>query len=135
MIREQQIGILVGIISLANLLPLPLALPSLAEKDAKPVNGAQVFQQHCASCHAGGANRVNSSRPVAGSNQLSSLPTFKSYLSAPPGHMPYYEHVVNDPVTLKALYKYCQTLKKQPVKQALTPQRSLTPSGKLADAR
>lgn len=83
--------------------------------------GEQVFAQHCASCHADGGNAVKPSHPVAGSKQLATLATFKDYLSEPPGHMPYYEHVVNDRPTLEALYKYCKQLKKPSSKQASLP--------------
>lgn len=94
-------------------------LPCNAKKDAKhKVDGEQVFKQHCASCHSGGGNSVNPKRPVAGSKQLNNLITFKDYLSAPPGHMPYYQDVVNDQETLKELYKYCKSLKKGADNQA-----------------
>ena len=93
--------------------------PSLAKKKPEPESrGEQIFQQHCASCHSSGGNRVNPKRPLAGSKQLATLATFKSYLSNPPGHMPYYQDVVGNKDTLEALYKYCKTLKKQPLKQA-----------------
>jgi len=82
------------------------------------LDGKQVFEQHCASCHAGGGNRVEPHRPVAGSKQLVTLAIFKSYLSEPPGHMPYYADVVNDQATLKALYDYCRSLKAPPAKEA-----------------
>lgn len=94
-------------------------LPSMAKKEVhREIHGDQVFQQHCASCHAGGGNRVSANRPVAGSKELATLAHFKSYLSAPPGHMPYYQDIVRDEKTLKALYQYCKTLKRQPLKQA-----------------
>jgi mono/diheme cytochrome c family protein len=94
-------------------------LPTSAKKTSrKPIDGKAVFEQHCASCHAGGANRVNPHRPIAGSSKLSTIAVFKSYLSAPPGHMPYYEDVVKDKETLKALYHYCQTLKATPRSEA-----------------
>lgn len=97
--------------------------PSLAKKeaDSKP-RGERIFQQHCASCHAGGGNSVNPKAPLAESKQLASLATIKAYLSAPPGHMPYYQDVVDNPETLKALYNYCKTLKRQPLKQASSEQ-------------
>jgi mono/diheme cytochrome c family protein len=97
-----------------------VVVPSIAKKSTRPkVQGALVFEQHCASCHTGGGNNVKPSRPVAGSKQLATLAHFKNYLSAPPGHMPYYEHLVNDPETLQALYDYCKSLKKQPLKRAM----------------
>lgn len=90
--------------------------PCRGEK--KEVSGQAVFKQYCASCHAGGGNSVNAKRPLAGSSKLVSIVTFKDYLSAPPGHMPYYQAVVNDEATLSALYKYCKDLSKKPGKQA-----------------
>lgn len=87
----------------------------------KKVDGAQLFQQHCAKCHAEGGNIVKPSRPVAESKQLASLVLFKSYLSSPPGHMPYYQNIVKDPKILSALYNYCKTLKRKTVKQAIRP--------------
>ena len=94
-------------------------MPSSAEpkKVEKPVNAAHVFKQQCASCHAEGGNRIKPSRPLAGSKQLVSLANFKSYLANPPGHMPYYQNLVNDKKMLEALYTYCKSLKKAP-KQA-----------------
>lgn len=92
-------------------------LPDAGAAKEEPL-GARVFQQHCASCHTGGENRVTPSRPIAGSDKLVSIVILKKYLSAPPGHMPYYENVVKDPKILKALYDYCKSLKKLPVKTA-----------------
>lgn len=98
-----------------------LLIPSLAKKPAKAkVSGEQAFKQYCASCHAGGGNSVNPKCPVAGSKQLASLALFKSYLSEPPGHMPYYQSVVTNPELLSALHKYCQSLPKLPIKQVMT---------------
>jgi mono/diheme cytochrome c family protein len=89
------------------------------EARPKKIAGAQLFQQHCAKCHTEGGNIVKPNRPVAESKQLASLVLFKAYLSAPPGHMPYYQNIVKDPKTLSALYNYCKTLKRKPVKQAM----------------
>jgi mono/diheme cytochrome c family protein len=101
------------------LLGISTLLPSNAKKNAsRAVDGKQVFEQHCASCHAGGGNRVHPHRPVAGSKQLATIAVFKGYLSEPPGHMPFYADVVNDEATLKALYDYCRTLKVTPTKEA-----------------
>jgi len=131
MTKRELMGALIAIIYLVT--PLP---PSTAKKAQQhEVHGDQVFQQHCASCHAGGGNNVNPKHPVAGSKELSSLATFKSYLSQPPGHMPYYQDIVEDPATLQALYKYCKTLKKESIKQVSSKQRSQAAPGKLADAR
>ncbi len=95
--------------------------PSMAKKSTKKLDGNQLFQQNCAGCHAAGENKVDPNHPVAGSKELATLASFKTYLSAPPGHMPYYEHIVNDDSTLKALYNYCKQLKKLPFKQASLP--------------
>lgn len=86
-------------------------------KSAAP-NGAAVYKQFCASCHADGGNSVKPGRPVAESSKVANIGIFKEYLSAPPGHMPYYEPVVNNKKTLQALFKYCQSLKRKPIKQA-----------------
>lgn len=87
-----------------------LLVPSHAEKTkARQINGKHIFEQHCSSCHAGGGNSVKPHRPIAGSKQLATLATFKGYLSAPPGHMPYYEDIVSDAATLHALYDYCKS--------------------------
>lgn len=87
----------------------PNALSRKAKKS--PLNGEVVFKQNCQSCHVGGGNTVNPQRPLAGSDKLSSLAVFKSYLEAPLGHMPYYKHVVTDKEALEALYKYCKKLR------------------------
>ena len=103
------------------LIGLSLLLPSAAKRNApRSVDGKKVFEQHCASCHAGGGNRVHPDHPVAGSKQLTAIAVFKTYLSAPPGHMPYYADVVNDQATLKALYDYCKSLKAPAPKEAST---------------
>lgn len=94
-----------------------LSLSDVQAANEDPL-GARAFQQYCASCHTGGGNRVVTNRPVAGSDKLASIIIFKKYLSMPPGHMPYYENVVKDPKILKALYDYCKSLKKPPIKTA-----------------
>lgn len=99
---------------------IAVGLGPFAQSDAKEqkVDGKHVFEQNCAGCHQSGGNKVNPNHPVAGSEKLKSMAMFKSYLSAPPGHMPYYEQVVKDKKTLEALYNYCKSLPKQPIKQA-----------------
>jgi mono/diheme cytochrome c family protein len=87
-------------------------------KSKKQVDGKAYFQQRCASCHAGGGNLVEPARPVKNSKVLSNMESFKSYLSKPPGHMPYYDDVVKDPVMMRKLYDYCKSLKSIPIKQA-----------------
>lgn len=101
-----------------------VSLVSLAPSEAqegkpKIIDGKAIFQQQCASCHTAGGNNLKPSAQVAESKQLTSLATFKAYLSVPPGHMPYYQNVVKDQSVLNALYKYCKTLKKQPTKRAM----------------
>ena len=93
-------------------------LPCTAKGAAKKATGAEAFKMYCASCHAGGGNKVAPNHPLAGSTQLDSIVRFKDYLSAPPGHMPYYETLVKDKSTLEGLYKYCKTLKKAPGERA-----------------
>lgn len=90
-----------------------LLLPAFGKppKTVQP-SGKQLFDQHCAKCHFAGANLVTPSKPIVGSKQLSSVIQFKKYLSAPPGHMPYYQNLTGDTKLVKALYDYCKTLKK-----------------------
>lgn len=106
-----------AVLALVIVLPIGIILPTVAKKPTKPVDGKQLFQQNCASCHQDGSNKVNPNHPIAGSKELATLASFKNYLKAPPGHMPYYQHIVNDDVILKALYNYCKTLKKENLKQ------------------
>ncbi|MFA6212866.1 MAG: hypothetical protein WCT03_06375 [Candidatus Obscuribacterales bacterium] len=89
-----------------------------AKASAKKLSGSESFKMYCASCHAGGGNKVDPNHPLAGSEQLVSIVRFKDYLSSPPGHMPYYESLVKDKATLEALYKYCKTMKKIPGERA-----------------
>jgi mono/diheme cytochrome c family protein len=84
---------------------------AIAKKQHNKIDGAQVFAQNCAQCHLGGGNQAKPAKPVAESTKLKSLVTFKDYLRAPLGHMPYYKHIVTDDKTLKALYNYCRSLK------------------------
>ncbi len=96
----------------------------MAEAKEAP-SGQKLFQQHCSSCHLGGGNKIKSGKDLAGSKELRSLLTFKEYLSKPPGHMPYYQHVVTNQKVLDALYQYCKTLKKTPISQATNGYSSL----------
>jgi mono/diheme cytochrome c family protein len=89
-----------------------------AKDDYQKPDGKEIFQQNCAACHEAGDNNVNPNRPVVGSAKLQSLEQFKKYLNAPKGHMPYYPNIVNDRNALKALYSYCKSLPKVPVKEA-----------------
>jgi hypothetical protein len=95
-----------------------LILPAIGKKIENKADGAKVFAEYCTKCHTGGGNVLNESKPVAESKQLSTLAVFKSYLSSPPGHMPYYQNIVENKKTLDALYKYCKQLKKKPSNQA-----------------
>jgi mono/diheme cytochrome c family protein len=76
-----------------------------------PISGEAIFKTSCAECHSGGGNSVKAHKPVAGSEKLSTEAVFKSYLTSPVGHMPYYQHIVKDKAMLHALYDYCKTLK------------------------
>ena len=80
-------------------------------KHAAPPSGEAIFKSSCAECHPGGSNKVHAHKPIVGSEKLSSVAVFKSYLQSPVGHMPYYEYIVKDRATLKALYEYCKSLK------------------------
>jgi mono/diheme cytochrome c family protein len=100
------------------LVMLLLSSPAFGNKSERKPNGAKLFAEHCAKCHVGGGNIVKSSHPVAGSQQLSSILKFKAYLSLPPGHMPYYQDIVNNKQKLESLYQYCRTLKEVSPKQA-----------------
>ncbi len=92
--------------------------PVLGKTKAKTQDGAGIFAQHCAKCHSGGGNLVKSSKPIVGSKQLQSIITFKAYLSAPPGHMPYLQDVVGNKKVLEKLYDYCKKLQDKPQTQA-----------------
>jgi mono/diheme cytochrome c family protein len=91
--------------------------PALAAKSTKPSlkQGENLFKQTCASCHPGGTNSVAPKKTIYDSKKLASLVTFKSYLEAPNGHMPYYKFLVKDRQFLESLYKYVKTLKKHPI--------------------
>lgn len=82
------------------------------------LDGAKLYMQHCASCHANGGNKIKPSKALAGSKQLSNVAVFKEYLTKPPGHMPYYEDIVKDKQVLDSLYRYCKQLKKPTVHEA-----------------
>ncbi|MBX9670417.1 MAG: cytochrome c [Candidatus Obscuribacterales bacterium] len=76
--------------------------------------GRKVFGSHCASCHADLGNSVKPNKPIKGSQVLSTVATFKSYLNEPLGDMPHYEHVITDEKVLNALYAYVKDAEKQP---------------------
>jgi len=90
---------------------LPAAVLSGTPKSPPAPTGQTIYKQHCFSCHPGGANLVKPSKPVKDSKTLATFATFKAYLSAPLGHMPYYQHLVEDDAALKALYHYCRAFK------------------------
>ncbi len=73
------------------------------EPKAGDLSGKKIFDQHCLSCHTGGGNNIRPAKPVAGSQHLKSIVLFKAYLSSPPGHMPFYQNVVNNKQVLDAL--------------------------------
>jgi len=101
-----------------------LSAPALGKKDEAKVDGKTIFAQHCAKCHANGGNLVSSAHPIIGSKQLASIVTFKEYLSAPPGHMPFYQDVVGSKKKLASLYEYGKSLKETPPKEAKVEQES-----------
>jgi len=108
------------ILSLAAIC-LGLLPHSEAKENTKKPDGKQIFAENCASCHKGGDNSQNANRPVVGSSKLETLEKFKKYLNAPREHMPFYPNIVNNRKTVEALYRYCKSLPKLPVKQALRP--------------
>ncbi|MDZ4837153.1 MAG: c-type cytochrome [Candidatus Melainabacteria bacterium] len=79
-------------------------------KDKSVMRGRKLFGTHCASCHAAGGNSIMPGRPVKGSQVLSTLATFKSYLNEPVGNMPHYEHLIKDEKLLGDLYAYVKQL-------------------------
>ncbi len=83
----------------------------------KKTSGADVYQQYCASCHQSGGNLTVPGKPVADSKKLSTIAVFKDYLNNPVGHMPFYKNLIEDQTTLKALYDYCKTLRKENIKE------------------
>lgn len=106
---KRESGLFVTIAILVAMLPV-----FAGNEAAKAPSGQQIFKQHCASCHGSGGNLVRQSKPIAGSAELSSILRFKKYLSSPPGHMPYYQHLVGNEKMVKSLYDYCKTFKKAP---------------------
>lgn len=86
---------------------LPLFSPSVA---ATP-NGADIFKNNCAACHANGGNIVDPKKPVKGSKKLATKAVFKDLLSKPAGAMPAFPKIVEDDPSLSALYDYCKSLK------------------------
>jgi len=111
-------GMLAASIVSVGLLLICSQSASLGKKAQPAAEGEKAFKQYCAQCHAAGGNTVNPGKPISGSQKLATLATFKAYLEAPVGHMPYYKNVVKDKEVLNALYKYCQSLSKEPRKQA-----------------
>ena len=90
-----------------------------ARKESPVARGGKLFATHCASCHAAGGNSIMPSKPVKGSQVLSTMATFKSYLNEPLGNMPHYEHLITDEKLLSDLYAYVKDLDKSaaPVKE------------------
>lgn len=88
--------------------------PSLKTVTPRAVSdrGENLFKQTCAACHPGGANIVTHHKTIYDSVKLASFITFKNYLEAPNGHMPYYKFIVKDKQLLDSLYRYTKRLKK-----------------------
>jgi mono/diheme cytochrome c family protein len=117
MLRLKGNEVAIGVL-LIVLISLAVASVGAAPREPKPASkGEEAYRQLCSSCHLSGENSVKPGKPVRGSSKLATLATFKAYLSAPLGHMPYYAHVVKDPATLKALYEYCRQFESQPAKK------------------
>lgn len=104
------------LLTLTGALVFQICAVDAKDKKAK-IDGEGIYKQYCASCHLDGGNVTVPSKTVAGSSKLSTLAVFKDYLNNPVGHMPYYKNVVSDEAMLKALYKYCQTLTTQNIRQ------------------
>jgi mono/diheme cytochrome c family protein len=86
---------------------LPLAGSSVT---AAP-NGADIFKNNCAACHANGGNIVDPKKPLKGSKKLATKAVFKDLLSKSAGAMPAFPKIVEDDPSLSALYEYCKSLK------------------------
>lgn len=86
---------------------LPFVVPSVV---AAP-DGADIFKNNCAACHANGGNIVDPKKPLKGSKKLASKAVFKELLSKPAGAMPAFPKIVDDDPSLSALYQYCKSLK------------------------
>ncbi len=121
--------LMVGIVLLATLVPVAstaqnsdkksesgktgVAKGTKSTKSGKAIiRGAKLFGTHCASCHAAGGNSVKPSKPVKGSQVLSTMATFKSYLDTPIGDMPHYQHLITDEKLLGDLYSYVKSIEK-----------------------
>jgi len=121
--------LIVGLVVVAALMPIASTAQTSKKANASQKNdapktakgtrkekaitrGRKLFATHCASCHAAGENSVTPSKPVKGSQVLSTMATFKSYLNEPVGNMPHYEHLITDEKLLGDLYSYVKDLDK-----------------------
>lgn len=86
--------------------------PVFSKEKNKEISGSDLFKQYCSSCHVGGGNAANPTKPIAGSKMLRSIALFQKYLEDPPGHMPYYQSVASNKETVRKLFDYCRKLKK-----------------------
>lgn len=91
-----------------------------SNKEKAIARGSKLFVNHCASCHAEGGNTITPVKPVRGSQVLSTMATFKSYLNQPIGDMPHYEDLITDQKLLSDLYAYTKDLDKPARSEAQT---------------
>ncbi|MBX9695070.1 MAG: c-type cytochrome [Cyanobacteria bacterium] len=96
-----------GLLLVLLIMLAPLSMPASGKKVKH--DGAKLFSQYCASCHVGGGNKIKPAKSIAGSKELENFLAFKSYLSVPPGHMPYYHDLIGNREKLTALYEYCKS--------------------------
>lgn len=85
------------------------ASSNLAQADDK--QGERLYNNNCASCHAGGKNSIDAKKPVIGSKKLASKAVFKSFLEVKNGLMPPFKAIAAKDDALMALYDYAKTLK------------------------
>ncbi len=99
----------VNVKNLLNLVMLSSFISSSA-CFAKP-DGADIFKNNCASCHAGGKNIMSPNKPIIGSDKISTKEKFTKFLSTSHGVMPSFAKIANDEPTVSALHDYVKTLK------------------------
>jgi uncharacterized membrane protein len=72
--------------------------------------GEQIFAVHCTSCHPGGGNTIDPSKPLLHSALLQNLDFFKMWLRNPARPMPSFAPSKISDVQAKALYEYIQNV-------------------------
>lgn len=113
------------IVPCLSLLLLLAIMSGSSTHAAKRDRGEQLYGENCEACHRIGKNIINPEKTILGSNELETLPRFKSFLSHANGQMPAYKTIVRNDKDLKALYDYIKNLNKslaQPeAKQSTAP--------------